>query len=85
MNMILLVEAWMLPVPPGIEVLQIYGEESIRPNSPGPIHQGIVRGTVMLLKGEGEAFVQWLKAADGVWTTLNPMTSKWKVVHTKER
>lgn len=89
MELILLVEQKMIPVPQNIEVVQEFGRESIIPHSEDEnesIGDGVNRtiaGTSMYLSGEPEAFIDWLKPFDGVWTCTNPIMGDWKVVHVK--
>lgn len=78
MQLLMLVEKRMAPVPETLQVLQSYGEETI-------MHEdGRTSGSVMLIEGQAEAFVEWLKTFDGVWQSSSPMTGDWRVFHIKK-
>lgn len=80
MNLILLVQQHMLPVPVvGVVVVQEFGSESILDGEGNP-H----RGVSMLLQAEPEVFVEWLKPFDGFWVSNNPMLGNWHVVHVRK-
>jgi hypothetical protein len=79
MRLFMLVLDEHLPIPDGIEVVVNYGLETVRTE-----HDGRVRGNCMYLRGEPEAFVEWLQPFDGIWTTKSPMLGQWEIVHVKE-
>lgn len=88
MNQIILVQGNMQPVPNDIEVVQDYGLESVvmgdTHSSSEELMQNTFRGHSMLLSGEPEAFVEWLKPFNGVWICTNPLFGDWNVVHIKK-
>lgn len=93
MQLIMLVERRMLPVPEGIVVIQEFGHESIIPQTDSgndkdeTMLQCIARsvqGTSMFVEGEPQAFIDWLKDYDGIWSCNNPMMGDWQVMHIKE-
>lgn len=83
-RMIMLVEEKFGPVPSGIRVVQEFGDETVVVESKTGSKPEFVHGTSMFLEGPTQAFVDWLKPFDGVWTTNNPMVGTWKVVHVPE-
>lgn len=88
MNQLILVRGNMHPVPNDIEVLQDYGTETVVAGelnqSAEEAMQNTFRGNAMLLSGEPQAFINWLKRFDGVWICSNPLIGDWEVVHIKK-
>lgn len=78
MKLIMLVQPEVhYPLPASVEVVQDFGEESVR-DSEGKCH----RGFVILLRGDEDAFKEWLRPFGSVWTTNNPMMG-WELKHIK--
>lgn len=73
----MLVEAAHAPIPSNINIICDYGDEII------VYENRKISGTVTVLEGSEEAFIDWLKSFDGVWITESPMTGRWEVVHIK--
>ncbi len=89
MNLLILVQDNMLPVPIDvIEIVQDYGTEVVvtgeDDQSTEEMLENTFRGNAMLLNGESEAFINWLKPFDGIWVCTNPALGDWKVVHIKK-
>lgn len=81
MQICMLVQQEHRPIPDTIAVLGDYGSETIVDNDDVETQY---RGYVMHLEGTEVAFVEWLKAFDGVWQCSSPMIGDWKVFHIKK-
>ena len=81
MNVIMLAQEQHLPFPADIQVVDNYGPESIVVDDN---LANVVRGDVVRLRGEEQAFRNWLKKFDGVWLCSNPMLGDWDVFHVND-
>lgn len=85
MNLYLLVEQKHKPIPDNIKVVQNFGPETVFvPKTGSSTPSEPIYGETVLVKGEEQAFIDWLKPFDGVWTTRSPMLGTWTVVHIKK-
>ena len=79
MNLIILKQTNFPEIPEKIKLMENFGHESIC-NDKGEV---LAVGEVILVSGEKEDMVDWLKGIDGFWKTDNPMCGEWEVVHIK--
>jgi len=77
MQISILVESKMLPIPDGVKVLQDYGIESVTLEC-GHV---MATGNCMVLSSELEIFKDWLFSADCVW--VGNGQSRFKAMHIK--
>lgn len=68
----------MLPIPNGIEVVDQFGEETIRTET-----NLYVRGVVTIVRGTQEHYWKWLGHLPGVWTSSSPMLGSWSIRHVR--
>lgn len=80
MQMCLLVEDKMLPIPSNITVNENYGRDSVVDYET----ERRVFGDVCIVTAEPEAIKDWLRPFDGIWKTNSPMAGHWEVVHIKD-
>lgn len=78
MQLFMLLQEEHTPVPLGIELVQTFGEETVRYDG------GSVHGTVAMLSGEASEFQKWLHTFEGIWISNNPMLGAWRVVHIRQ-
>jgi len=92
-ELVMLVEARMWPVPKGIEVVNDWGQLTVRygtDTGQAYVHAPPFKsasGRHMHLKGEPDAFVQWLKPFDDIHIQkegTNPIQQQFSVVHVDE-
>lgn len=80
MQLVLLVEPRMTPIPGEITVLRDFGRESVIYGN-GPRHTAV--GDSMILEGASEDFRRWLSAHSPVWTSKTPVVGMWELLHLK--
>ena len=79
MQIILLMESKMYPIPESIKVLEEYGHESIADDK-GRI---MASGTVSYLEGEAGAIAAWLYPFDSIWQCSSPAIGDWQAIHVR--
>jgi hypothetical protein len=79
MKVILLATSELKPIPETIDVVKNFGYEIVIDEA----NHEEVAGDVVLVKGEEKDFIKWLKPFKGFWTTNNPASGQWEVVHIK--
>ena len=79
MQIALLVEANLLPVPENIKEISNWGSVAIMTND-----RGVVRGCHMLFEGSKKDFQKWLGPFDGVWVGKgSPIQQQFEIMHIK--
>lgn len=73
MNLCILLEDRLLPIPNAIETIATYGTEHVRFSD-----TELVRGTAVVLRGEPEDFKTWLAPYTTAIISDSPATGKWK-------
>lgn len=79
MQIVLLVEERLLPIPASIKTVTDWDRISIQTNT-----EGVIRGSHMLLEGSEEDFQAWLRPFDGVWVGVGAaQLQEFKVMHVR--
>lgn len=75
-NLVLIVTPEMGEVPPWINVVQEFGQETI---VAGPAGSERTTGRAMLVQGSEDTLMTWLRPFKEVWTSNSPMTGEWQL------
>lgn len=78
MQILLLVESKMLPIPKSITIKKNFGKEIVIQDE-----NNIFEGDSVLLDGSPSEFITWLKPLPGVCVSDNPSTGIWNIKHIK--
>ena len=81
MQLGLLVESKMRPIPDSIKIIATYGKETVFLSNKKGEPSGLAVGDVVVVEGENQSIIDWLKPFDGIWELTGP--GMFRVVHIK--
>jgi len=82
MQLVILVEDKMMPVPEGIKVM--FDWDTISIHASVESKKGFVRGNHMMLEAQPDNFKDWLRPFDGVWVGKGaPQMQNFELSHIK--